>query len=70
MRSPTDPAQTPDGPVTPADRALPLVNCPGAGEPDAWRRIRRAQAQAGRRIAVLDDDPTGSQTVHDPEHHP
>jgi uncharacterized protein YgbK (DUF1537 family) len=22
-------------------------------------------AKAGRRIAVLDDDPTGSQTVHD-----
>jgi hypothetical protein len=34
-------------------------------EPDARRRIRRAQAQAGRRIAVLDDDPTGSQTMHD-----
>ena len=34
-------------------------------EPDARRRIRRALAVAGRRIAVLDDDPTGSQTVHD-----
>ncbi|HEY4792381.1 MAG TPA: four-carbon acid sugar kinase family protein, partial [Actinomycetes bacterium] len=34
-------------------------------EPDARRRIRRALAEAGRRIAVLDDDPTGSQTVHD-----
>jgi uncharacterized protein YgbK (DUF1537 family) len=34
-------------------------------EPDARRRIRRALADAGRRIAVLDDDPTGSQTVHD-----
>ncbi|MFL6273090.1 MAG: four-carbon acid sugar kinase family protein [Actinomycetes bacterium] len=33
-------------------------------EPDARRRIRRALADAGRRIAVLDDDPTGSQTVH------
>jgi uncharacterized protein YgbK (DUF1537 family) len=34
-------------------------------EPDARRRIRRALAEVGRRIAVLDDDPTGSQTVHD-----
>jgi uncharacterized protein YgbK (DUF1537 family) len=34
-------------------------------EPDARRRISRALAEAGRRIAVLDDDPTGSQTVHD-----
>jgi uncharacterized protein YgbK (DUF1537 family) len=34
-------------------------------EPDARQRIRRALAEAGRRIAVLDDDPTGSQTVHD-----
>jgi uncharacterized protein YgbK (DUF1537 family) len=34
-------------------------------EPDARKRIRRAQTEANRRIAVLDDDPTGSQTVHD-----
>jgi uncharacterized protein YgbK (DUF1537 family) len=34
-------------------------------EPDARQRIRTALADAGRRIAVLDDDPTGSQTVHD-----
>jgi uncharacterized protein YgbK (DUF1537 family) len=34
-------------------------------EPDARARIRAAHATAGRRIAVLDDDPTGSQTVHD-----
>ena len=34
-------------------------------EPDARQRIRQARAAAGRRIAVLDDDPTGSQTVHD-----
>jgi uncharacterized protein YgbK (DUF1537 family) len=33
-------------------------------ERDAPRRIRDANARAGRRIAVLDDDPTGSQTVH------
>ncbi|HWT25362.1 MAG TPA: four-carbon acid sugar kinase family protein [Solirubrobacteraceae bacterium] len=31
---------------------------------DARARIRAANAAAGRRIAVLDDDPTGSQSVH------
>ena len=41
--------------------ALPPVRV----EPDARQRIREALAGAGRRIAVLDDDPTGSQTVHD-----
>jgi uncharacterized protein YgbK (DUF1537 family) len=34
-------------------------------EPGARKRIRAAHAATGRRIAVLDDDPTGSQTVHD-----
>ena len=34
-------------------------------EPGARDRIRAAHAAAGRRIAVLDDDPTGSQTVYD-----
>ena len=34
-------------------------------EPAARERIRALNAAAGRRIAVLDDDPTGSQTVHD-----
>src|SRR5512141_697729 len=34
-------------------------------EPDARRRIREANTASGRRIAILDDDPTGSQTVHD-----
>jgi uncharacterized protein YgbK (DUF1537 family) len=33
-------------------------------ERDARSRIRAAHLRAGRRIAVLDDDPTGSQTVH------
>jgi uncharacterized protein YgbK (DUF1537 family) len=37
---------------------------PARVEPDARRRIRQALTEAGRRIAVLDDDPTGSQTVH------
>jgi 3-hydroxyisobutyrate dehydrogenase len=34
-------------------------------EPRARGWIRAAHAAAARRIAVLDDDPTGSQTVHD-----
>jgi uncharacterized protein YgbK (DUF1537 family) len=46
-------------------RADPTASLPPARlEPDARGRIRRALADAGRRIAVLDDDPTGSQTVH------
>jgi uncharacterized protein YgbK (DUF1537 family) len=62
-----------DPPGPGADRpAVPVPGSAVAGglppvrvEPDARRRIRRALAEAGRRIAVLDDDPTGSQTVHD-----
>jgi uncharacterized protein YgbK (DUF1537 family) len=34
------------------------------GDREARRRIRAANLASGRRIAVLDDDPTGSQTVH------
>jgi uncharacterized protein YgbK (DUF1537 family) len=37
---------------------------PVRNEPGARERIRAANVAAGRRIAVLDDDPTGSQTVH------
>jgi uncharacterized protein YgbK (DUF1537 family) len=33
-------------------------------KPAAPRQIRSAHVRTGRRIAVLDDDPTGSQTVH------
>ena len=33
-------------------------------EPDARQRIRAANLATGLRIAVLDDDPTGSQAVH------
>ena len=32
---------------------------------DAWVRLRTALAGLGRKIVVLDDDPTGVQTVHD-----
>ncbi|UZJ26866.1 hypothetical protein RHODO2019_18475 (plasmid) [Rhodococcus antarcticus] len=33
--------------------------------PDALHRIREANATAGTHVVVLDDDPTGSQVVHD-----
>lgn len=32
--------------------------------PDALERIRREIGESGRRLVVLDDDPTGTQTVH------
>ena len=32
--------------------------------PNALERIRRKIGESGRRLAVLDDDPTGTQTVH------
>ena len=32
---------------------------------DAWARLRTALTGLGRKIVVLDDDPTGVQTVHD-----
>jgi uncharacterized protein YgbK (DUF1537 family) len=38
---------------------------PVRNEPGARERIRAVNAAAGRRIAILDDDPTGSQAVHD-----
>jgi uncharacterized protein YgbK (DUF1537 family) len=58
MIEPTSPV-----PRQPADllREQPPVRV----EPDARARIRAANVASGRRIAVLDDDPTGSQTVHD-----
>ena len=40
--------------------APPIRRVPGARE-----RIRAGNVASGRRIAILDDDPTGSQTVHD-----
>jgi len=48
-------AANPDG------TALPPVRV----EADARQGIRASLRSAGRRIAVLDDDPTGLQTVHD-----
>lgn len=47
-------------------------------DPDARRRIRQARAEDRHIVAVLDDDPTGSQSVHgvqvvtvpDPEQYP
>ena len=47
--------------ANPDGTALPPVRV----EADARARIRASLRAAGRRLAVLDDDPTGSQTVHD-----
>jgi len=38
---------------------------PARHEPDALEKIRDRVIESGRRIIVLDDDPTGTQTVHD-----
>jgi uncharacterized protein YgbK (DUF1537 family) len=53
--------------TTPTPTAAQLLAAAPAvrHEPGARGRIRAANAAAGRRIAALDDDPTGSQTVHD-----
>ena len=50
-----------DGPPTQETGPLVRAPCGWSGRPVA----DRAPGEAGRRIAVLDDDPTGSQTVHD-----
>jgi len=53
--------------LLPTERTAELLAAapPVRHEPGARDRIRAAHLAAGRRIAVLDDDPTGSQTVHD-----
>src|SRR5688572_19980602 len=57
-------------PAAPAPRPLPRAADVFAAAPearaiaDARSRIRAANRSVGRRIAVLDDDPTGSQSVH------
>jgi uncharacterized protein YgbK (DUF1537 family) len=55
-----------DLPAGPPSAAQVLATAPPVRvEPGARERIRASHARTGRRIAVLDDDPTGSQTVHD-----
>src|SRR5215213_200447 len=51
-------------PLPSADDVFAALPEPHASA-DARSRIRAANRAAGRRIAVLDDDPSGSQTVHD-----
>src|SRR5450759_4745575 len=58
-------------PTAAAGHVLPTPDAALADAPDplvlsdARERIRASHAASGRRIAILDDDPTGSQTVHD-----
>ena len=50
----------------PRERAELLASLPP--EPDVselWAEIRRKVSRSRRRMVVLDDDPTGVQTVHD-----
>lgn len=55
----------------PADNGTPTAEAILAGapalrhEPGARERIRASNVTSGRRVGILDDDPTGSQTVHD-----
>jgi uncharacterized protein YgbK (DUF1537 family) len=53
------------GTAAPSAAAVLAAAPPLRREPGARERIRGSHAGTGRRIAVLDDDPTGSQTVHD-----
>src|SRR4051794_4576447 len=75
---PAGPPAAAQGPPAPSGGSMPALPAgpPSAAqvlaaappvrvEPGARHRIRASHARTGRRIAVLDDDPTGSQTVHD-----
>jgi len=53
------------GPTTVSAEEVLHAGPPPRAEPGARERIRQSNIQHGYRIAVLDDDPTGSQTVHD-----
>ena len=45
-----------------------LANLPPESDEEAlFRHIRQAVADSGRKLVVIDDDPTGTQTVHDVE---
>src|SRR5664279_644194 len=57
--------QTAQSQPAPAAADILAAAPPLRHEPAARERIRAANVASGRRIAVLDDDPTGSQTVHD-----
>ena len=58
--------ETPAEPTTAIDRATLLGRQPPKLTiPDALTRIRERQRRLRRRIVALDDDPTGSQSVHD-----
>jgi len=62
---PSNATQTVQSQSAPAAADILAAAPPLRHEPAARERIRAANVASGRRIAVLDDDPTGSQTVHD-----
>jgi uncharacterized protein YgbK (DUF1537 family) len=49
----------------PSAREILSAAPPVRHEPGARERIRASNVRSGRRVGILDDDPTGSQTVHD-----
>ena len=54
-----------NGPPGPVEASEYLASQPPELRvPDALERIRCKISESGRRLAVLDDDPTGTQTVH------
>ncbi|HEY5148898.1 MAG TPA: four-carbon acid sugar kinase family protein [Mycobacterium sp.] len=62
---PSNATQTAENQAPPTAADILAAAPPLRYEPGARATIRAANAASGRRIAVLDDDPTGSQTVHD-----
>jgi uncharacterized protein YgbK (DUF1537 family) len=62
-----DTANQTTAPTDPTAAEVLAAAPPVRQEPGARERIREDHAASGRRIAALDDDPTGSQTVHDVE---
>ncbi len=50
---------------TPVDRRTFLAGLPPLPEADPWPEIRALGKEVNRKLIVLDDDPTGTQTVHD-----
>ena len=55
--------RNPDPPVEPLPRSV-LASLPQPAAGDAFERVRRQVGEGRTKTVVLDDDPTGTQTVH------